>query len=270
MDCGGRNRKSLPRNAVMHRDFNTCGKAGLFDPWKAAGSVAGTGLKYHTGHCPDKVQTPFSRARIDSPGPPSLHSVFCPVEASLKGRSFRRPGDNHEAHVPAEQPQAEEDPRVPGPHADQGGPPRAEAAPAEGPQADRGIAPAAGPESEGFRRSERLRSGAEFQRVLRKGLRLDGPLFALIAADNERGNGRLGLAASRRLGGAVARNRAKRLLRESFRRHKLPGMDLVLIPKPEILDHTQAEVEREYRDRLRRLAARRATRPRGPAPPAGR
>jgi len=97
-------------------------------------------------------------------------------------------------------------------------------------------------------------------------LRLDGRLFALIAADNQRAYGRLGLAASRRLGGATARNRAKRLLRESFRRHKFPGADLVLIPKPEILDHTQAEVEREYRDRLRRLAARRAARPRDPAP----
>ncbi|HUP47979.1 MAG TPA: ribonuclease P protein component [Thermoanaerobaculia bacterium] len=106
--------------------------------------------------------------------------------------------------------------------------------------------------------------------MLRKGLRLDGPLFALVAMDNARGYGRLGLAASRRLGGAAARNRAKRLLRESFRRHKLPGADLVLIPKPEILEHTQAEVEREYRDRLRRLAARRAARHRGPAPAAGR
>jgi ribonuclease P protein component len=100
-------------------------------------------------------------------------------------------------------------------------------------------------------------------------MRLDGPLFALIAADNGLGYGRLGLAASRRIGGAVARNRAKRLLRESFRRHKLAGADLVLIPKAEILKHSQAEVEREYRDRLRRLAAR-AARRRGPSFSPGR
>jgi ribonuclease P protein component len=106
--------------------------------------------------------------------------------------------------------------------------------------------------------------------VLRKGVRLDGPLFSLIAAESARPYPRLGLAASRRVGGAVARNRAKRLLRESFRRVKTPAADLVLIPKREILEHTQAEVEREYRDRLRRLAARRAPGRRGPAPAAGR
>jgi ribonuclease P protein component len=106
--------------------------------------------------------------------------------------------------------------------------------------------------------------------VLKKGLRLDGPLFALVAIENGLAYGRLGLAASRRLGGAVARNRAKRLLRESFRGMKPPGADMVLIPKPEILEHSQAEVEREYRDRLRRLAARRTSRNRGAAPPAGR
>ena len=91
----------------------------------------------------------------------------------------------------------------------------------------------------------------------------------MIAADNGLDHGRLGLAASRRIGGAVARNRAKRLLRESYRRHKLAGADLVLIPKAEILKHSQAEVEREYRDRLRRLAAR-AARRRGPSSSPGR
>ena len=94
-------------------------------------------------------------------------------------------GTQHEADVPAEQPQAEADPWLPGPHADQGGPPRPEAAPAEGPQADRGLTargrrgrarafPAVGTAALG---------GGLPARVLRKGLRLDGPLFALIAVE---------------------------------------------------------------------------------------
>jgi ribonuclease P protein component len=99
--------------------------------------------------------------------------------------------------------------------------------------------------------------GSEFRKAFRQGIRLDGPLFLMVAAANGRAYSRLGLAASRKVGGAVARNRAKRVLRESFRRLKtLPGFDLVLIPKAEILECTQPEVEREYRDRLRRLAAR--------------
>lgn len=110
-----------------------------------------------------------------------------------------------------------------------------------------------------LRRSERLRRSSEFRRAFRGGLRLDGPLFLLLAVDNQAGHGRLGLVAGRRLGGSAARNRAKRLLREGFRRNKPEGaVDLVIVPKPEITKRTYAEVERELRKRLERLGARRA------------
>jgi ribonuclease P protein component len=83
----------------------------------------------------------------------------------------------------------------------------------------------------------------------------------LVAAAREDGRSRLGLTISRRLGKAVVRNRARRLLRESFRRVPLEstrGFDLVLIPKPEIVGRSQAEVDREYRERVRQLLARAA------------
>ena len=121
---------------------------------------------------------------------------------------------------------------------------------------------AALPKGKAFRPRERLRSGSEFRRVFAKGLRFDGSLFLLVAAENHCGYSRLGLAASRRLGGAVARNRARRLLRESFRLNKLasvPGFDLVLVPKREMSACTLGEVEREYRKRLRRLVTRRGS-----------
>jgi len=69
-----------------------------------------------------------------------------------------------------------------------------------------------------FRPRQRLRTGADFDAVFKRGARLDGRLFLLVAAPNGRAFDRLGLAVSRRIGGAVERNRARRLLREMMRR----------------------------------------------------
>jgi ribonuclease P protein component len=111
-----------------------------------------------------------------------------------------------------------------------------------------------------FRPRQRLRRGSDYRRVLRGGWRLPGALFVMVAAASaENAETRLGISVSRRLGKAWMRNRAKRLLRESFRRIPIaggPGFDLVLIPKPEIVGRSQTEVDREYRDRVRQLLTR--------------
>ena len=117
----------------------------------------------------------------------------------------------------------------------------------------------------------RLRSAAEFDAVFKRGMRLPGRLFLLVVAPNRLRIDRLGLAASRRIGGAVARNRARRLVRESFRR--LPtstgsGIDIVVVAQKDLVSSGQAEVERELRERLRRVS--RAPGPSGaPAAAAG-
>ncbi|HSD28698.1 MAG TPA: ribonuclease P protein component [Vicinamibacteria bacterium] len=110
-----------------------------------------------------------------------------------------------------------------------------------------------------FRPRQRLRTGAEFDAVFKRGVRLDGRLFLLLAAPNGRGFDRLGLAVSRRIGGAVQRNRARRLLREGFRRLERagsPGFDLVVVARAPLAHRGQAEVDRELRERLLRVQRR--------------
>lgn len=122
-----------------------------------------------------------------------------------------------------------------------------------------------------FRPRQRLRTRAEFDRVFRRGVRLEGPLFTLIAAANGTAGDRLGLAVSRRVGNAVVRNRARRQLREAFRVQpsaRRPPVDIVILAKPEIASRALGEVEGELRTRLQRLA--RSARLAGPAAPAPR
>jgi ribonuclease P protein component len=115
---------------------------------------------------------------------------------------------------------------------------------------------------------QRLRTGADFDGVFKRGARLDGRLFLLVAAPNGRAFDRLGLAVSRRVGGAVARNRARRLLREGFRRLDRagsPGLDLVVVARAPLARGGQAEVDRELRERF--LRAQRQAVAAGEAPP---
>lgn len=63
-----------------------------------------------------------------------------------------------------------------------------------------------------------LRGGNDFQRVYRQGKRYDGVLMTAFVLPNNLSHNRLGVTASRKaLGNAVQRNRAKRLLKETFR-----------------------------------------------------
>lgn len=107
-----------------------------------------------------------------------------------------------------------------------------------------------------LRRQQRLRTRADFDRVFRRGARLDGRLFTLIVTANGGPHDRLGLAVSRRVGPAVVRNRVRRILRESFRLlppAERPGVDLVVVAKPALAGRALAEVEGDLRERLRRL-----------------
>ena len=110
-----------------------------------------------------------------------------------------------------------------------------------------------------FRPDERIRRRADFKLVYERGARLHGRYSTLFILPNTLDVGRLGVAATKKLGGAVVRNRVKRLIREVFRRNKVaPGFDIVVVPKRELLDASLTVLEAEYRDILeRRLRHRR-------------
>ena len=63
-----------------------------------------------------------------------------------------------------------------------------------------------------------LRGSNDFQKVYRKGKRYDGVLITAFVLPNKLPHNRFGITASRKaIGHAVARNRARRLLKETFR-----------------------------------------------------
>ena len=109
-----------------------------------------------------------------------------------------------------------------------------------------------------FRPAEHIRRSAEFQGVYERGVRLRGRFSTTFFLPNDHGVGRLGIAATKKLGGAVVRNRAKRLIREVFRRNKLAsGFDIVVIPNRDLLDASLTVLETEYRGLVERGTRRR-------------
>ena len=108
-----------------------------------------------------------------------------------------------------------------------------------------------------FRPADRIRRRIEFQQVYERGFRIHSRYSTMFILANERGAARLGIAATKKLGGAVQRNRAKRLIREVFRRNRIAaGFDVVVIPKRELLDASLNVLEADYRTLLERRIPR--------------
>ena len=102
-----------------------------------------------------------------------------------------------------------------------------------------------------FTRTEHVRRRADFERAYSSGSRIQARYMTVFVVSNGGGVARLGVAATRKLGPATVRNRAKRLAREMFRRHRPPeGVDVVVVPRREMLDALFSSLEADYRAAL--------------------
>jgi len=109
-----------------------------------------------------------------------------------------------------------------------------------------------------FTLADRIRKRSEYQRIYAKGQKISSKNLVLFYLENDLERPRMGMTVTRRTGGAVQRNRTKRLLREWFResREELPPMDLVINAREGIHRMSQDALSRELKDVLRRVAAR--------------
>ena len=126
-----------------------------------------------------------------------------------------------------------------------------------------------------FPRAHKVRKRAEFQTIQAKGRRISTPRLVLLlsAREGDASGERLGITVTRRVGNAVVRNRAKRLIREAFRATRElwpPDIDLVVIVRhatpgwglQDVVDELEAvrgairrRVEEARRDRQKPAAA---------------
>ena len=124
-----------------------------------------------------------------------------------------------EENISTEQPQTRQKARLSRKDGNQERPGRPEAPPSQGPEASDGSALL---KSFGLPKEARLAKRAEFLRVYEQGFRIEGRFMTVFLLPNDRGLQRVGITATKKAIGSKAhdRNRAKRLLRETFRLSK--------------------------------------------------
>ena len=112
-------------------------------------------------------------------------------------------------------------------------------------------------------RKDRLNHSIDIQRVRRYGKSIAHPLFVLIYLhDASVDNAPVGVIASKAVGGAVERNRAKRVLRSAVTElHDdiQPDTMLLLLARQQILDHDAPEITGILAEQLKKAGLYRGT-----------
>lgn len=107
-----------------------------------------------------------------------------------------------------------------------------------------------------FRARQRIRSAKDFSKIRAEGRRItsgsffvQGSVLSDVASDSAGEHSRLGVVASKRVGNAVIRARAKRLMRELYRKQACDfvcPVDLVMVARPHLLRKPFAVLTAEF------------------------
>ncbi|HWP42078.1 MAG TPA: ribonuclease P protein component [Blastocatellia bacterium] len=100
-----------------------------------------------------------------------------------------------------------------------------------------------------FTKADRILKRDEFQQVYQKGRKIHGRYFTAFVLPTGEPRSRIGITATRKIGKSVERNRARRLLREVFRKNKWlvpPGVDIVINVKGPLVEAGFSELEDDF------------------------
>lgn len=101
-----------------------------------------------------------------------------------------------------------------------------------------------------------LKLNKDFRRLYYRGENYVARNIVIYAQKNRLGHNRVGLTASKSIGKATVRNRAKRLMRESYRLAEddlIQGYDIVIIARMRIVGKKYCDVSRDVRYAFEKL-----------------